>query len=243
MDQTNTLSRQLLSDRKSWSAPGVILDLNPRYMEPFTSGVMCVGLGYWSTRLTQLTKYWPHEWIVSAKLGTETQYYCPDSTIVQKLAFDHINENNLLETLKQFMGTIKQLNPPPIPYSEPLLVGKETNERTINTVIMKPKTRIKQCFVISLLDFNPPNIKLKVISDGYFSCRQFIHDLGLQLNSCAHLTDLCLNQMGIITVDDCLKKYEIHLKQMEEAIDKYSKILSKDLKKFTQLKPDNRRFI
>ena len=134
------------------------------------------------------------------------------------------------ESLKQFIGPTEQLNPPPI-WSQSLLLPKITDKKRTESVVKpEPTPRIRVCHNIEILSFKPPDLKLKIISDGHFSCRQFIHDLGVKLNSCAHLTQLHLNRMGVITTKDCLKKYELHSIQISEAIDKYTKLCSKDLK-------------
>ncbi|CAG2158022.1 unnamed protein product [Oppiella nova] len=232
---------------KHWNSPAVIVDITPRYMEPFTTGVLCVGIGYWSTRLTALTKFWEHflfvkEWTACVQLGAQTSHWGPDAHIVHEMPFSHISEELLKQTIQEFIGAKEQLNPPLI-CKEHLLLPKDGKRRTPPTVQSEPTPRLRECHSIDILSWKPPELTLRVITDGYFSVRTFVHDLGLKLSSCAHLTDLCLNRMGVITTDVCLKKYELHLKQMSEAIDKYSKLCSKDLKRFSDLKPDNRRRI
>lgn len=142
------------------------------------------------------------------------------------------------------IGTIEQKNPPIIPPKDSLLIPKEPVKKpTIYVVKNEPIVRLRECHSIEILSFKPPDLKLKVISDRDFSCRTLIHDLGLKLNTCAHLTDLCLKRIGVITTKDCLKKYELHLNQMIEAIDKYSNLCSKELKKNEDLKKNYRRII
>ncbi|CAG2110804.1 unnamed protein product [Medioppia subpectinata] len=254
-----------MSDRKLLSSPSLILDINPKYTEPFATGVLCIGIGYmstkltpltqfwpheWiigakgymSTKLTPLTQFWPHEWIIGAKLGTQTKDMCPDSQVINHMPFNHISEDQLKEALNQFVGTKEQLNPPFI-IKPNILIEKERKAKTQRTVEDEPSPRLRTCHSVEVLSFKPPDLKLRVVSDGFFSCRRLIHDLGVELSSCAHVTDLCLNSMGVINREVCLQKYELHLNQMTEAIDKYSKLCSRDLKKYKDLKPDNRRFI
>ena len=141
------------------------------------------------------------------------------------------------------IGPNEQKNPPQI-WTQTLLIPKNSGKKKTETVVKTgPTPRIRVCHNIELLSYEPPNLELKILSDGHFSCRAFIHDLGLKLNSCAHITQLHLNRMGVITTQECLKKYELHSKLISEAIDKYSNLCSKDLKKFEDLKTSYRRII
>lgn len=149
----------------------------------------------------------------------------------------------LLDSLKCYIGSKEQIIPPYIP-TDSLLIKKEPILKAVKTMVKEPPApRIRDCHSIELITFDPPIIKLKVISDGYFSCRALVHDLGLKLESCAHVTDLHLERMGPISVIDCLQKYEIHLNNIYNAIEKYTVMWARDLRKFEQLMPDNRRFV
>ena len=149
----------------------------------------------------------------------------------------------LNDNLAKFVGQIEQYNPPFI-WKENLLIPKVEKVEKANLMAKTSKKndkrvavpRIRQCHSIELLAFQPPNFKMKVVSDGLFSCRALVNDLGGQLNSCAHLTQLHLNKMGVITEDICLKKYELHFTYIRDAVQKYSNLFKNDLKKYQDLK-------
>jgi hypothetical protein len=151
----------------------------------------------------------------------------------------------LSNSLQSFIGTNIQLSPPFI-QTNSLLLKKEPIRKTTKSVTNEPQIgKLRDCHSIELISFDAPVFKLRVISDGYFSIRALIRDLGLKLDSCATVTDLCLSKMGPISSDEngILRKHEIHLKNIYEAIQKYTSMCAKDLKQFEGLMADNRRII
>ncbi len=151
----------------------------------------------------------------------------------------------LSNSLQSFIGTNIQLSPPFIQTNSLLLKREPTHKTTKSITNEPPIGKLRDCHSIELISFDAPVFKLRVISDGYFSIRALIRDIGLKLDSCATVTDLFLSKMGPISSDESglLKKHQLHLNNICQAIQKYTSICAKDLKQFEGLVADNRRII
>ena len=80
---------------------------------------------------------------------------------------------------------------------------------------------------IELLDYALPNIKIRVVCSKGTYIRALARDIGLALNSGAHLTSLQRTRIGEITLDKCLEVDQIdQILPAEENREKDNKQLS-----------------
>ena len=110
------------------------------------------------------------------------------------------------ETLKRFVGTIEQV--PPV-FSACKIEGKRAYELARNgeEVPLKAKTLVID--EIELLECDLPLIKIRVVCSKGTYIRALARDIGIALNSGAHLIALERTRIGDITLDKCMSPEDI----------------------------------
>ena len=114
--------------------------------------------------------------------------------------FDHITKDALIKKLNDtFTGVISQV--PPI-YSAIKVKGERLYKLARRGEDVEIKARDVEIYSIELLDFNLPKVTLKVECGKGTYIRSLAHDLGISLNSRAHLTGLRRTKIGDFDVND-----------------------------------------
>jgi len=104
------------------------------------------------------------------------------------------------EKLKKFVGEIWQI--PPV-YSAVKVNGKRAFDyaRKGNEVELKPKLLVIK--EIEIVDFALPILKIRVVCSKGTYIRALARDIGIALDSGAHLTALQRTRIGKITLENC----------------------------------------
>ena len=110
------------------------------------------------------------------------------------------------EVLNSFVGTIQQI--PPV-FSACKVDGKRAYElaRKGEEVELKSKTLVID--EMELLECNLPVIKIRVVCSKGTYIRALARDIGVALNSGAHLIGLERTRIGDITLDKCMNPEDI----------------------------------
>jgi tRNA pseudouridine55 synthase len=108
--------------------------------------------------------------------------------------------------LTKFTGNIEQIPPS---FSACKVDGRRAYQfaRKNETIELKPKLLVIDR--IELLSCNLPEIKIRVICSKGTYIRALARDIGIELQSGAHLTALTRTRVGDITLDQCLKMDEL----------------------------------
>lgn len=169
-------------------------------LDPLATGVMIVCTGK-STKKIESFQYQTKEYIATLKLGSTTPSFDLETEIDATFATDHITEELLRETLKNFIGEIQQIPPK---YSAVKINGKRAYEYARNgeEIEIKPKTLVID--EIELLEFHDMTAKIRVVCSKGTYIRALARDIGEALNSGAHLTNLERTRIGAITLNDCI---------------------------------------
>lgn len=180
-------------------------------LDPLATGVMILCTGK-ATKLIESFQYQTKEYIATLCLGATTPSFDLEKEIDATYPTHHITKELVLEVLKQFVGTIEQVPPT---FSAVKIDGKRAYEyaREGAEVEIKPKTLVID--EIELLDYQMPQITIRVVCSKGTYIRALARDIGLALQSGAHLTALQRTRIGDITLDQCLD-YEQFVKQLEE---------------------------
>ncbi|WP_029904960.1 tRNA pseudouridine(55) synthase TruB [Prevotella sp. 10(H)] len=179
-------------------------------LDPLATGVMIICTGK-KTKLIESFQYQTKEYVATIKLGETTPSFDLETETDATYPTEHITRELVEETLKQFIGEIHQV--PPV-YSACKVDGKRAYEfaREGQEVDLKPKLLVID--EIELLDYNMPEIKIRVVCSKGTYIRALARDIGLALNSGGHLTALERTRIGDITLEQCISG-----EQVEEAID------------------------
>lgn len=183
-------------------------------LDPLATGVMIICTGK-KTKLIETFQYQTKEYIATIKLGETTPSFDLETEIDGVYPTDHITKELVADTLGNFVGAIEQV--PPV-FSACKVDGKRAYElaREGQEVELKPKLLVID--EIELLDCPMPVIKVRVVCSKGTYIRALARDIGLALDSGAHLTGLERTRIGEVTLDQCIAGEHI-----EELIDELIK--------------------
>ena len=135
-------------------------------------------------------------------LGSTTPSYDLETDINQKFSTDHIYENILRETTKQFVGEIDQY--PPL-YSAIKKDGKRLYEyaRLGQDIDIKPRKIFIESFNITKFQNQKVDFEVQCGKGTYI--RSLANDFGKALNSGAHLSSLRRTKIGDFSINDAIK--------------------------------------
>lgn len=169
-------------------------------LDPLATGVLIVCTGKATKRIEEL-QYKTKEYVATLQLGATTPSFDLEQEIDAVYPTEHITREMVEETLKRFIGEIQQIPPT---YSAVKVNGKRAYDyaRKGTEVELKPKLLVID--EIELLDCNLPEITIRVACSKGTYIRALARDIGLALESGAHLTSLRRTRIGDVRVEDCL---------------------------------------
>lgn len=174
-------------------------------LDPLATGVMIVCTGKATKRIDEF-QYQTKEYIAMLKLGETTPSFDLEKEIDAVYPTAHITRDLVEKTLKRFVGTIEQV--PPV-FSACKIEGKRAYELARNgeEVPLKAKTLVID--EIELLECELPVIKIRVVCSKGTYIRALARDIGVALDSGAHLIALERTRIGDITLDKCMSPEDI----------------------------------
>ncbi len=169
-------------------------------LDPLASGVMIICTGKATKRIDEL-QAGVKEYIATVTLGATTPSFDLETEIDATYPTEHISKLLVEEALKKFVGTIEQVPPA---FSACKIDGKRAYDlaRKGKDVDLKPKILVIDS--IELLDYAQNQITIKVVCSKGTYIRALARDLGIALNTGAHLSALRRTKVGEIRIDDCL---------------------------------------
>lgn len=181
-------------------------------LDPLATGVMVICTGR-ATKLIEQMQAGVKEYYATVQLGATTPSFDLEHPIDQTFPTEHITEEMVREALKTFEGDIMQVPPA---FSACKVEGKRAYDmaRSGKEVQLNAKPlRIEQIELTEChLERNEITIRV-VCSKGTY-IRALARDIGIALNSGAHLTALRRTRVGIFNIDRCftLNDFEDALK-------------------------------
>jgi len=174
-------------------------------LDPLATGLMIICTGK-ATKHIESLQGQTKEYVATLKLGETTPSFDLETEIEQTFETKHITRELVEETLKKFVGNIEQVPPA---FSACKINGKRAYELARKGEAVDLKAKLLIIDDIELLDFNMPEIKIRVVCSKGTYIRALARDIGNALNSGAHLTGLVRTRIGNITLNDCLKINDI----------------------------------
>ncbi|MDP4269862.1 MAG: tRNA pseudouridine(55) synthase TruB [Bacteroidota bacterium] len=192
-------------------------------LDPLATGVMIICTGK-ATKLIESFQYQTKEYIAGLELGATTPSFDLETEVDARFPFEHISKEAVEEALKGFIGRIEQVPPT---YSANKIDGVRAYEYARKGEEVELKAKVLVIDEIELLDYALPNIKIRVVCSKGTYIRALARDIGLALNSGAHLISLQRTRIGEITLDKCLEVDQIdQILPAEENREKDNKQLS-----------------
>lgn len=172
-------------------------------LDPLATGVMVVCTGRATKRIDELQAH-VKEYVATLQLGATTPCFDLEKPIDCTYPTEHITEILVREALTRFIGHIEQV--PPV-FSACKVDGHRAYDlaRKGREVELKPKLLVID--EIELLDFNLEAMQasIRVVCSKGTYIRALARDIGIALESGAHLISLRRTRVGNVRVEDCMK--------------------------------------
>jgi tRNA pseudouridine55 synthase len=174
-------------------------------LDPLATGVMIICTGRATKRIEEF-QYQTKEYVATLKLGETTPSFDLEKEVDAVFPTEHISRTMIEEVLTSFVGKIQQV--PPV-FSACKVDGKRAYDlaRKGEEVELKAKTLVID--EIELLDCELPVIKIRVVCSKGTYIRALARDIGVALNSGAHLIALERTRIGDVTLDKCMNTEDI----------------------------------
>lgn len=174
-------------------------------LDPLATGVMIICTGRATKRIEEF-QYQTKEYVATLKLGETTPSFDLEKEVDAVFPTEHISRSMVEEVLTSFVGKIQQV--PPV-FSACKVDGKRAYDlaRKGEEVELKAKTLVID--EIELLNCELPVIKIRVVCSKGTYIRALARDIGVALNSGAHLIALERTRIGDITLDQCMNPEDI----------------------------------
>lgn len=174
-------------------------------LDPLATGVMIICTGRATKRIEEF-QYQTKEYVATLKLGETTPSFDLEKEVDAVYPTEHISRSMVEEVLTSFVGKIQQV--PPV-FSACKVDGKRAYDlaRKGEEVELKAKTLVID--EIELLNCELPIIKIRVVCSKGTYIRALARDIGVALNSGAHLIALERTRIGDVTLDQCMNPEDI----------------------------------
>ena len=183
-------------------------------LDPLATGVLLLCTGHATKRIDEL-QAGVKEYIADLRLGATTPSYDLETEVDANYEWHHIDRALIDRVLQeQFTGSIEQVPPS---FSACKIDGKPAYKlaRKGQDVEIRPKTlvideiEVLQCGLPA-----EPTLQIRVVCSKGTYIRALARDIGVALDSGAHLTALRRTRVGDVTIDKCLT-----LEQLVEKLD------------------------
>jgi len=182
-------------------------------LDPLATGLLIVCTGK-QTKSIESYQAQEKEYTGTFYIGATTPCFDLEKEIDAHFPTDHISEQLILETTKQFIG--KQQQTPPL-FSAIKIDGKRAYDiaRAGATAEIKSKEITISTFEITRITL--PEVDFRVICSKGTYIRSLARDFGLALKSGAHLTALCRTRIGEHRLEDALSltEFEKNVKETD----------------------------
>ncbi|MEA5081614.1 MAG: tRNA pseudouridine(55) synthase TruB [Dysgonamonadaceae bacterium] len=169
-------------------------------LDPLATGVMILCTGKKTKEIERLQAH-TKEYIADIRLGATTPSFDLETEIDNKFSIEHITKEKVENALQNFIGEINQVPPS---YSACKVDGRRAYDLARNNEEIELKPKLLVIDKIELLSRNLPDIKIRVVCSKGTYIRALARDIGIALESGAHLTGLVRTRVGEISLENCL---------------------------------------
>ena len=169
-------------------------------LDPLATGVLIVCTGRATKRIDEL-QAGTKEYVATLRLGATTPSFDLEPEIDAHFPTGHITREKAESVLPRFTGKIMQV--PPV-FSAVKVDGKRAYKLARKGHEPELKAKPLQIDEIELLEFSPEEMKIRVVCSKGTYIRALARDIGMALESGAHLTALRRTRVGDVGIDCCL---------------------------------------
>lgn len=170
-------------------------------LDPLATGVLIICTGK-ATKQIDTLQAKTKEYVATLQLGATTPSFDLETEVDATYPTAHITEEKVKEALTRFIGRIEQVPPS---YSACKVDGKRAYDLARQGKEVELKAKVLVIDEIELQDFNSPAMQatIRVVCSKGTYIRALARDIGLALESGAHLTALRRTRIGDYKVEDC----------------------------------------
>ncbi|PKH49491.1 tRNA pseudouridine(55) synthase TruB [Tenacibaculum sp. Bg11-29] len=167
-------------------------------LDPLATGLLIICTGK-KTKIIDTYQGQIKEYTGTITLGGTTPSYDLETAVNETFSTEHITEELIHETTKQFTGVIQQK--PPI-FSAIKKEGKRLYELARKGETTEIKSREVTIPIFEITKINANDIDFRVVCSKGTYIRSLAYDFGVALNSGAHLSALRRTKIGDFHVDN-----------------------------------------
>ncbi|CAL7947807.1 unnamed protein product [Xylocopa violacea] len=188
-------------------------------------------------------------YIVKGQLGQATDNYFYTGKIVEKATYAHVRRGHL-DKLCSSMQSSHQRKMFEICGVD--IQSQAAYELALKGPIRPLDRNIPMVYVIKCIDFSPPEFTLEIVCTNEYDMylKTIIHELGMQLRSCATCTQICCTQDGLfhkkyalLSKHWTLKEIVNSIKMCREMIEQNPNILNQENPALEEPTSDTRNFM
>ena len=170
-------------------------------LDPLATGVLIICTGK-ATKQIDTLQAKTKEYVATLQLGATTPSFDLETEVDATYPTAHITEEKVKEALTRFIGRIEQVPPS---YSACKVDGKRAYDLARQGKEVELKAKVLVIDEIELMDFNSSAMQatIRVVCSKGTYIRALARDIGLALESGAHLTALRRTRIGDYRVEDC----------------------------------------
>jgi len=170
-------------------------------LDPLATGLLILCSGK-ATKSISMIQDQSKEYVATIKFGESTPSYDAALPADETMDWNHITREMIEQEIeKSFTGVISQV--PPI-YSAIKMNGERLYKKARRGEKVEIKSREIEIYSTEILDIDLPYIKVKIHCGKGTYIRSYANDLGIALNSRAHLTGLRRTKIGNYTAEDSI---------------------------------------
>lgn len=173
-------------------------------LDPLARGVLVIGVGREATRRLHEAVGAEKEYIADVTFGAESTTDDAEGTKTLVTVTALPTESEIKEALKNFKGEIMQLPPQ---YSALKVGGKTAYSLARKGKVAPLESRKVLVKEIELLEYNWPQLKIRVVTGPGVYIRALARDLGRALKVGGYLSDLERTRVGDFKKENCQKIY------------------------------------
>lgn len=170
-------------------------------LDPLATGVLIVCIGK-ATKMVNDLQAEEKEYVADIELGATTLSYDLEHPIDKYYPTEHITREMIEQALRDLSG--ERLQAPPI-YSAKKVEGVRAYEFARAGEEVELKKALINIYEMEILSLEMPHLKIRVRCSKGTYIRSLANEIGLALNSGAHLTALRRTRSGGFTVENALK--------------------------------------
>jgi len=167
-------------------------------LDPLATGLMIIGTGKMTKQLSTFQSE-EKEYVATIRFGATTPSFDLETAEDQQYPFEHITYNRINKVLDDLSGL--QWQTPPL-FSAKKVKGIRAYEMARKGQEQKLTPVQVHFYEFKILNFSPPELRIRVVCSKGTYLRAFARDLGIQLHSGAFLTGLRRLRSGRFNVEN-----------------------------------------